>query len=212
MSQPAARLSPAELSRSLLLILVVLVFFSIPFIPGLLQDKTDYGLVADRPAPEFTLYNAAGEAVSLADYRGQYLFLMFGYLNCPDICHSQAILFQEINSYADMSGHLQFLYIAMDPERDSAAQLAAYFDQRGSNFSSLRSDDRSAVQTVAAAYRSYFALAPASSSQDYLIDHAGLFFLIGPDGHLRRSYAAGQRRTDLIVADLLRLWQDYRNS
>ncbi len=194
-----------------LLILILLIFFSIPFIPTLLNANTGYGLAGNRPAPDFTLYNAAGEAVSLADYRGQYLFLMFGYLHCPDVCHSQALIFQEIDFHADMQNQLQFVYIAMDPERDSAALLAAYFDQRGDNFTSLRSDDQHQAQVLAGAYRAYFSQQAATGTGDYLIQHPGHYFLIGPDGNIRQTYAASQTRSDLIVGDLQQLQQDYQS-
>ncbi|MDJ0834461.1 MAG: SCO family protein [Gammaproteobacteria bacterium] len=193
-----------------LLILIMLIFFSLPFIPALLQDEDVYGLAGDRPAPQFSLRDADGKLVTLADYRGKYLFLMFGYLHCPDVCHAQAILFQEIDFHADMQNQLQFIYIAMDPDRDSAAQLAAYFDQRGDNFTSLRNDDKHSIQALAGAYRAYFASEAAAVDEDYLIQHPGHYYLIGPDGHIRRTYAATQSRTDLIVGDLAQLLKDYQ--
>lgn len=210
-SQPVSSQYQVGLRGPLLLVLVLLIFCCIPFIPGLLKADAVYGLAGNRPAPDFTLYNADGEAVSLVDYRGKYLFLMFGYLHCPDVCHSQALIFQEIDFHADMNNHLQFVYIAMDPERDSAASLAAYFDQRGDNFTSLRSDDQHAVQVLAGAYRAFFSNEVGRSVDDYLIQHPGHYFLIGPDGHIRQTYAATQTRSDLIVGDLQQLKQDYQN-
>lgn len=196
-------------AKALLFLLVFLVFFSIPFIHGLVNKDQGYGLASNRQAPAFSLKKSDHSSVSLNDYRGKYIFLMFGYLNCDDICHSQALLFQEINLLADMGDELHFLYLAMDPHRDSASQLAAYFDQRGKNFSSLRNNSLKSVQQLAGKYRAFFALDKNMRSGDYEISHPGLFFLVGPDGNLRFTYTANQTETRLIVDDLLALRNEY---
>ena len=188
--------------RAGLLLLVFLVFFSLPFLHGFISRDQGYGLASGREAPVFKLLNQAGSVISLSDFRGKFVYLMFGYLNCEDICHSQALLFQEINQMADMPAETQFLYIGMDPERDSPARLAAYFDQRGDNFSSLRAADMKSVQQLAGKYRAFFSPGRGIDAGDYEISHPGLFFLIDPDGRLRFIYTAGQTDTTLIVNDL----------
>ncbi len=41
-----------------------------------------------RAAPAFTLRDAAGREVSLADFRGKAVVLHFIYASCPDACRS----------------------------------------------------------------------------------------------------------------------------
>ncbi len=137
-------------------LLVVVCFASIPVLPALTLASNSYGLPSQRPAPEFTLTDTQGRSVSLDDYLGQTVFLMFGFLGCTDICHSQALLFQEINLLADSRDDIHFLFITMDPRQDTAERLALYFDGRGDNFTALRDDRVASIQTIAAAYRAYF--------------------------------------------------------
>ncbi len=207
--KPGSLLVRHWFSKILLFLLVFLVFFSIPFLHGLVNKDQGYGLASNREAPAFNLKKSDNSRVSLDDFRGKYTFLMFGYLNCDDICHSQALLFQEINLLADMGDELHFLYLAMDPDRDSPSQLAAYFDQRGENFSSLRNNSFKSAQQLAGKYRAFFAPDKNMHSGDYEISHPGLFFLIGPDGYLRFTYTANQTETRLIVDDLLALRNEY---
>lgn len=193
------------------LLLVFVFFFSIPFLPGILTGNSHYGLAADRKAPEFELLDQNNSSISLNTYLGDYVFLMFGYLNCDSVCHSQATLFQEIELLADMGNTVHFVYISMDPGRDSPEQLAAYFDARGGNFTSLRANNLKTVQRVAKEYRAFFAPDKNIKKGDYMINHPGLFYLIGPDGNLRFTYTANQITTHRIVEELTVLRQTYEN-
>lgn len=183
-------------------LLVILCFASIPLLPALTLGHDSYGLPANKPAPDFKLTNSRGRSVSLIDYRGKYVFLMFGFLGCTDICHSQALLFQEINLLADNPDNVEFLFVTMDPERDTAERLASYFDGRGDNFTALRHERLEVIQKVAASYRAYFAHDGQRKSGGKDIRHPGLYFLIDPEGQIRRTYGASHRAAVLVVDDL----------
>ena len=185
--------------------LVVLCFASIPLLHALTLNSDSYGIPAERTAPEFKLLDTSGNAVTLNDYRGKYVFLMFGFLGCTDICHSQALLFQEINLLADIPDDIHFLFITMDPEQDTAERLALYFDGRGDNFTALRDERVTAIQSIAGAYRAYFAHDGRPDAEDKDIRHPGLYFLIDQQGQLRRTYGATHRNARLVVEDLQQL-------
>ena len=130
---------------------------------------------------------------------------MFGYLNCRDICHSQAIVFQELNHAADMQDKLVFLYIALDPERDSIEQLSSYFDSRGDNFFSLHGRSPRHIQDLALKYRNYFYREGSFKGDDYEIRHDGKYFLISPEGNIRYTYASTQVEVRGLAQDLFQL-------
>lgn len=185
--------------------LVLLCFASIPLLPALTLNSNSYGIPSERMAPGFELRDTRGNPVSLSDYRGKYVFLMFGFLGCTDICHSQALLFQEINLLADIAGDIHFLFITMDPEQDTAERLALYFDGRGDNFTALRDERVTDIQTIAGSYRAYFAHDGSVSADNKDIRHPGLYFLIDQQGQLRRTYGATHRDARLVVDDLTQL-------
>ena len=188
-----------------LLLLVFLVFFSLPFFPALFSDHRYYGLESDRQAPSFSLSDHAGKRVSLSDFRGDYIFLMFGYLNCDGLCHNQVMLFQEINALLSASSTAMpvFLYISMDPQRDDAEKIAKYFDSHADNFVSLNAPDFRQVQALAMDYRAFFSKTGNTGSLSYEIDHPGHVFLIDPKGNLRLTYSASHKRADRMVSDLI---------
>ena len=186
-------------------LLVALCFTSIPLLPALTLARDSYGLPSERFAPDFRLTDAQGQPVSLNDYHGKYVFLMFGFLGCTDICHSQALLFQEINLLADRPDEIHFLFVTMNPEQDTAERLALYFDGRGDNFTALRDERVTNIQGIAADYRAYFAHDGNPSASEKNIRHPGLYFLIDQEGRLRRTYGATQRDARLVIEDLNKL-------
>lgn len=197
------------IGKALLALMVLALFFCIPFIPMSIERTPHYGLKVNRQAPEFNLKNHLGEKVTLGDFRGKHLFLMFGYLNCQDICHSQALIFQEINHLVDNKSEVHFLYISMDPERDNAERLALYFDSRAQNFTSLRSDDFTRAQDLAVAYKAFFSREYGFSKQDYGINHNASYFLIDPNGYIRHVYRPEQKNAREILSDLASLQNEY---
>jgi peroxiredoxin len=53
-------------------------------------------IAAGKPAPEFTLRDQDGEEVSLADYRGRKLLLVFYPLDFSPVCSDQLSIYQEV--------------------------------------------------------------------------------------------------------------------
>ena len=94
-----------------------------------LLEREAYLEVVYRPAPGFTLRTAAGEAVSLTDFRGQVVVLNFIYTSCPDVCplHSEAIAaIQERVNATPMRDVVRFVSITTDPAQDTPEVLGAY--------------------------------------------------------------------------------------
>lgn len=196
------------IKQFVLLLLVFLVFFSLPFLPALFSDKRYYGMETGRKAPGFNLTSHAGENFSLSDFRGNYIFLMFGYLNCDGLCHNQVMLFQEVNALLSASGQTSqappvFLYISMDPARDDVKKVAKYFDNHADNFISLNASDFRHVQALAMDYGAYFTKTASNGSGNYEIDHPGRVYLIDQKGNLRITYSANHKQADRMVSDLI---------
>ncbi len=94
-----------------------------------LLDREPYAQAVNRPAPEFTLRDADGRAVRLADFRGKVVVLNFVYTTCPDVCplHSEAIAsVQEAVNGTPMKDLLRFISITTDAERDTPAVMKSY--------------------------------------------------------------------------------------
>jgi len=53
-------------------------------------------IAAGEPAPDFTLRNQDGEKVSLSDYRGRRVMLVFYPLDFSPVCSDQLSVYQEV--------------------------------------------------------------------------------------------------------------------
>ena len=82
-----------------------------------------------RPAPDFTLQDADGRPVSLADFRGKAVVLHFIYASCTDECPLHADLIariQEMVNKTPMRDLVEFVTITTDPVRDTPEVMRGY--------------------------------------------------------------------------------------
>lgn len=61
-------------------------------------------ITAGEPAPEFTLRNQDGEKVSLSDFRGRKLLLIFYPLDFSPVCSDQLSIYQEVKPEIEAKG------------------------------------------------------------------------------------------------------------
>lgn len=100
----------------------------------LMGSKEKFFQVKDKPAPKFSLRDAAGQNVKLANFRGQVVILNFVYTGCPDVCPLHAEKIAEIQSMVNrtpMKHRVRFLTITTDPENDTPDVLREYGPARG---------------------------------------------------------------------------------
>lgn len=102
---------------------------SLKDIESQLGSREKYFQAIDREAPDFTLKNADGRVVRLADFKGKVVVLHFIYTNCPDVCplHAERIAeIQQMINTTPMRDQVQFISITTDPENDTGNVLRAY--------------------------------------------------------------------------------------
>lgn len=131
----------------------------------------------------FSLLDHTGRRVTDTDFRGRYMLVYFGFTYCPDVCPSGlqiiAGALQKIGPKAD---RLTPLFITVDPERDTPAQLAEYvksFDPRLIGLTGTPAE----IAAVAKAYRVYYKkVVDEKSTAGFTIDHTALMYLMDPKG------------------------------
>jgi peroxiredoxin len=70
-------------------------------------------IAAGSPAPDFTLRNQDGEKVSLADFRGRRLLLVFYPLDFSPVCSDQLSIYQEVKPEIEAKG-VELVGISVD--------------------------------------------------------------------------------------------------
>ena len=174
-----------------------------PILGNPFLENDYYGRHISIKAPGFSLKNTHDQLVQLDDFKGKFIFLMFGYINCDKLCHSQVLTFYALNNKLKKlkSANVEFVYMGMDPERDSAEKVSLYFDSRGHNFTGLIAQNMLQAQNVAASYHAYFNKEPSALDKQYAINHPGIIYLIDPTGNLRLIYTGTALNTELMISD-----------
>ena len=83
-----------------------------------------------RPIADFELRTQRGEPFGLAQLRGQWNLLYFGYLQCPDVCpttlQSLSGLRRLLQADALPGPAPRFVFVSVDPGNDTAQRIDAY--------------------------------------------------------------------------------------
>ena len=76
---------------------------------------------------DFKLNDSDGKQRQLADFKGRYVLVFFGFTQCPDICPTALARAAEVKQKLGKDGdQLQVIFISIDPERDTADLMRLY--------------------------------------------------------------------------------------
>ncbi|MEM7208007.1 MAG: SCO family protein [Pseudomonadota bacterium] len=181
-------------------VFVALIIGLIPTV-NRINSQGYYGMPINLNAPRFSLHDANGTAFTPDDLLGRYTFVVFGFINCENVCHNYVGLLELISR--NVSGdNAQFVYMAMDVERDTPYELRQYFDSRGENFVSLNARSLATMQSVASRFNAGYRVAKPADSVDYTIEHPSRLYLVDPEGVIRIVYTGAFLEYKEIIKDL----------
>ncbi|MEX2647915.1 MAG: SCO family protein [Alphaproteobacteria bacterium] len=168
-----------------------------------LTEREKYVQFVDYPAPDFTLLDAHGNAVSLADLRGKVVVLWFIFASCPDLCPLQSEFLagvQDMVNQTPMRDLVRFVAITTDPTNDGSDVLGSYGEAHGLDslnflFLTSGSDAPDATRALAETYGLKFTL-----TEDGYQMHGVVTHLIDKSGRLRaRAHGLKFKPTNLLV-------------
>jgi cytochrome oxidase Cu insertion factor (SCO1/SenC/PrrC family) len=149
----------------------------------------------------FTLTDQHGTEVTEQDFAGRHMLIYFGYTYCPDFCPmSLSNMSQALDLLPpEQAEQVVPIFITVDPERDTVAQLAEYAPLFHPRLVALTGSPE-ATKAAAQAYRVYFAKAGDQDSDAYLMDHSTFIYLMGPDGRYVRHFAHNAAPEEIAAA------------
>jgi protein SCO1/2 len=154
-----------------------------------------------RALPRLDLVDAAGRPLGEAFFRGRWTLVYFGFTSCPDICPTGlAMLAQARKQLADLpvAEQPRVLFVSVDPERDSPAQVGSYVRFFDPTFLGATGSEQ-AVTAAAAAFALPFAKVPLPGG-GYTIDHGAAVYVVGPAGSIV-AIASGVRDPGPLARD-----------
>ena len=159
------------------------------------------------PAADFTLTDQDGQPFTLSAQRGKLDLIFFGYTNCPDICPITLTTYARVRkSLGDQAGNVRFIFITVDPERDTEAQIKTHLSHFDPAIIGL-TGTRSELEPV---WKDYGVFQSSHASTDlahYDVDHSSRIYVVDGKGNWRMTYPA-EMDWQAIVSDVQHLLKD----
>ncbi|KAG5476498.1 hypothetical protein LSCM1_04210 [Leishmania martiniquensis] len=161
----------------------------------------------------FSLVNVkTGKRVTDGDLKGKWLYIYFGFTNCPDVCPEEMAKMARVIKHLDKKvgrDYWQPIFISLDPKRDTPEKVREYLSDFSPRIMGLVGT-QAEVEEAARQYRVYFAIpdAEAMSEDDYLVDHSIIMYLMDPEGRFS-DYTTKEFQWFESYSKLLRRMMDY---
>jgi protein SCO1 len=143
------------------------------------------------PAPELRGINKDGTPFAMSDLKGKVVLLFFGYTFCPDICPLALADMKAVKAdLGERARDVAFVFVSVDPDRDTPAQLAAYVQAFDPAFYGVHvpPDDLDPIKRGYGVFAEKRVLDDTQSAAGYFVDHTGWTYLIDKQGDLRAVY------------------------
>jgi protein SCO1 len=175
---------------------------------GCRREPPQHGMliVDPQPAPALRLADAQGRAFDLGARKGDITFVYFGYTHCPDVCPTTLGDWARARASLGPKGAaMNFVFVSVDPERDTPAIVQAYAHQFDSSFVGLVASVAQ-LDTIKAAWG--FAVEredmPGMKPGEYGVGHPAGVYFIDRDGRMKFIFAPGTKSAEL-ASDMKRL-------
>ena len=149
----------------------------------------------------FTLISQDGRPVTDADFRGKNTLVFFGFTNCPDVC---PLTLNNISRAMVLLGadanKIQPLFISVDPLRDTPNVLRQYLKHFDHRIIGLTGTPKQVV-AVQRAYRIFAQRrnAVGEDSDDYLMDHTSISYMMGASGEFKTFFSNGSTPEEFVT-------------
>lgn len=166
-----------------------------------LRPPTLHGtfLQANDGPRNFDLRTVDGNSLSLADLRGKWVLLYFGYTSCPDVCPtSLADLHQMREKLGRRADDVVVVMVTVDPERDTPERLRQYLAAFDPSFVGFWGDEAQ-VTDAATRFGIYFAKNETEGASGYLMDHTSIVSVLDKEGRLRYIFPYGVSGEDMAA-------------
>ncbi len=160
------------------------------------------------PAADFTLLDVKNDQpFHFKSERGRITLLYFGYTQCPDVCPTTMGVWQQVKQgLGPAAEQVDFIFITVDPQRDTPEILANYMSVFDEAFTGL-GGQAEPVSEVIKDYgifveREYYD--QNETTEIYSVNHSASTFLVDSNSALRVRYPFDTPAED-ILADVQHL-------
>ena len=168
-----------------------------------------------RDVQSFTLIDQTGKKFDNHSLQGRWSFVFFGYTHCPDVCPTTlSVLNSVAYKLEGPENQVQFVFISIDPERDTPEKLGQFVSSFNSTFIGATGTDET-INTLTHQLGVVYTRAQETSGSDnsgkdnYLMDHSASVLLFDPAGRFHAVFTPPLNATDM-ASDFELISKSYR--
>lgn len=140
--------------------------------------------VDPKPIGQVQLIDKTGRTLLSQNFKGKWTLVFFGYTNCPDVCPSTLLQLEQLKK-ALVKNHddnrYQFLFVTVDPRRDTQTRLKEYVNYFDSQFDAAGGDilHIKTFEKVFGAFHQYEK--KSKDDMHYSVAHSAEIYIVDPD-------------------------------
>jgi len=158
----------------------------------LLPDQVMTLFPAPKPLAAFAFTDHENRVFDLSRLKGKWSFLFFGYTHCPDICPmTLATLARAHESIAKTTAgakDVQFVFISVDPSRDTAGKLGEYVTYFDTSFLGVTGSSAQ-LGNLAGQLGAAYEVPITPGTDNYPVYHTAAVFLVDPRARYHAVFA-----------------------
>lgn len=136
-------------------------------------------LTTPQALADFQLIDHTGAAFGRRDLEGHWSLLFAGFTHCPDACPATLAVLSRIQQRLEAEGRsVRIVFLSVDPERDTPAQLARYVGYFGEGILAA-TGERAEIDALADSMGLAYVRVPGSEGH-YSFDHSTAVVLVDP--------------------------------
>ncbi len=144
-----------------------------------------------------------GQPYTQANLANKPTLMFFGFTHCPDVCPTALFeITQHLKSIGPLADKLNVVFVTVDPERDTPAQMKLYlgsFDPRIVGLSGTPAQTEAMTKAFAV-----FAERVPGKDGGYTINHTASIYMLGADG-VFRGMISPDESGEMALAKIKRL-------
>jgi protein SCO1/2 len=158
----------------------------------LLPDQVMTLFPAPKPLEAFAFTDHENRVFDLSRLKGKWSFLFFGYTHCPDVCPTTLAVLarthEEIVKSTVGAKDVQFVFISVDPNRDTAGKLEQYVTYFDPTFLGVTGNNAQ-LGNLAGQLGAAYEVAITPGTDNYPVYHTAAVFLVDPRARYHAVFA-----------------------
>ena len=176
--------------------------------PDVIEPKLEqaYFINPARPILWSELTAHDGTVYKPENLKGKWSYLYMGYRSCPDACPVALSILSKVSKRLvelSLDQPRQFIFLSVDPGRDTPELLAEYVAFFGSDFVGVTGADIQ-LKAIAIQLGGLFHVPEDPKSDNYEVGHSDSIYLMNPEGKMR-LISRPPHDVEMIVRNHLKL-------